>query len=151
MAGFDAGLGSIGGRAFFGAGSIMLPPNAIHLSRRERQIMDVVYAQGRATVAQILAGIADPPSYSAVRALVRILERKGHLKHSREGVRYVYQPTRSRRRAGRSALQRVLRTFYGGDVGLTVAALLDVSDAQLSHQELDRIAALIEQARAEGR
>lgn len=129
----------------------MADPSVINLSRRERQIMDVVYARGQVTVAEVLANIADPPSYSAVRALVRILEEKGHLRHHREGVRYVYQPIRSRRRAGRSALQNVLRTFFQGDVGLTVAALLDVADTDLSRQELDRIAAMIEQARSEGR
>lgn len=129
----------------------MSEANPLHLSRRERQIMDVVYARGQATVAQILGDIADPPSYSAVRALVRILEQKGHLKHRRDGARYVYQAIRSRRRAGRSALERVLQTFYGGDVGLTVAALLDVSDARMSRRELDRIAALIDQAKAQGR
>ena len=129
----------------------MASDNAIRLSRRERQIMDAVYARGRATVAHILADIEDPPSYSAVRALVGILEQKGYLKHRREGIRYVYRPIRPRSQAGRSALKRVLKTFYNDNVGLTVAALLDVSDARLSQEELDRLTALVDKARQEGR
>ena len=124
---------------------------ATHLSRRERQIMDAVYARSQATVAQILADIEDPPSYSAVRALVGILEQKGHLKHRRDGIRYVYRPIRPRNAAGRSALRRVLDTFYSGNVGLTIAALLDVADTRLSQKELDRLKALVEKARQEGR
>ena len=129
----------------------MSPNTATHLSRRERQIMDAVYARSQATVAQILADIDDPPSYSAVRALVGILEQKGHLKHHRDGVRYVYRPIRPRSAAGRFALKRVLRTFYRGDLGLAVAALLDVSDTNLSRSELDRLSALVDKARQEGR
>ena len=129
----------------------MSPDSAMHLSRRERQIMDAVYARGQATVSQILADIEDPPSYSAVRALVGILERKGHLKHHRDGIRYVYTPIRPRNAAGRFALKRVLRTFYRGDLGLAVAALLDVSDTRLSDRELERLSAMVEKARQEGR
>ena len=125
--------------------------NATHLSRRERQIMDAVYARSQATVAQILADIEDPPSYSAVRALVGILEHKGHLKHRRDGIRYVYRPIRPRNAAGRSALRRVVDTFYSGNVGLTIAALLDVADTRLSQKELDRLKAMVEKARQEGR
>jgi len=113
--------------------------------------MDAVYARGQATVAQILADIEDPPSYSAVRALVGILEQKGHLKHRRDGIRYVYRPIRPRNAAGRSALRRVVDTFYSGNVGLTIAALLDVADTKLSQKELDRLKALVEKARQEGR
>ena len=125
--------------------------SATHLSRRERQIMDAVYARGQATVAQVLADIEDPPSYSAVRALVGILEQKGHLKHRRDGIRYVYRPIRPRNAAGRSALRRVVDTFYSGNVGLTIAALLDVADTRLSPKELDRLKAMVEEARQEGR
>ena len=129
----------------------MSSENPTHLSRRERQIMDAVYARSQATVAQILADIDDPPSYSAVRALVGILERKGHLKHHRDGVRYVYTPIRPRNAAGRFALKRVLRTFYRSDLSLAVAALLDVSDTELSESELERLTALVDKARQEGR
>ncbi len=125
--------------------------SATHLSRRERQIMDAVYARGQATVAQVLADIEGPPSYSAVRALVGILEQKGHLKHRRDGIRYVYRPIRPRNAAGRSALRRVVDTFYSGNVGLTIAALLDVADTRLSPKELDRLKAMVEKARQEGR
>src|SRR5271166_2080161 len=93
-----------------------------HLSRRERQIMDVLHARGRATAAEVLAALPDPPGYSAVRALLRILERKGHLKHRNEGARYVYLPRVSRQAASRSALKRVVSTFFAGSVAKTMAA-----------------------------
>ncbi len=121
------------------------------LSRRERQIMDIIYARGEATAAQVRADLADAPSYSAVRALIRILEEKGHLRHRREGVRNVYSPTKPHRHAGRSALKNVLETFYKGDVRQAVSALLDVSEASMSRSEINRIQKLIEKARKEGR
>jgi predicted transcriptional regulator len=123
----------------------------IDLSRRERQIMDVIYRRGRASVAEVVADIPDPPSYSAVRALLRILEDKGHLKHIQDGPRYVYLPARPRRRAGRAALKRVLQTFYDGSVEKAVAALLDASSPKLSPEEMARLARLVERARKEGR
>jgi predicted transcriptional regulator len=120
------------------------------LSRRERQIMEIVYACGEATAAQVLDQLPDPPSYSAVRALLAILEQKGQLKHRSEQGRYVYAPTRRRSKAGRSALVRVLETFYEGSLEKAVAALLS-SDSRLSAEELQRLSELIEQARQEGR
>ena len=126
-------------------------PEKAQFSRRERQIMDIVYARGEATALEILDALPQPPSYSAVRGLLRILEQKGHLKHRREGVRNIYLPTRPRRRAGRLAIRRVLETFYRGDVRRAVAALLDVSDADLAPGEIERIAAMIEKARKERR
>jgi predicted transcriptional regulator len=122
-----------------------------HLSRRERQIMDVVHTQGRATAAEVLAVLPDPPSYSAVRALLRILEQKGHLKHRNEGGRYVYLPRVSRQAASRSALKRVVSTFFAGSVAQTMAALLESADAELGEPELQKLLQMIEQARKEGR
>ena len=122
-----------------------------NLSRRERQIMDVIYHRGRASAAEVRAGIPDPPSYSAVRALLAILERKGLVTHTRDGARYVYLPVHQRDRAGRSALRRVLRTFYDGSLGKAVAALLDVSEADLSPEDLAHLSRLIAQARKEGK
>ncbi len=121
------------------------------LSRRERQIMDVIYAHEEASAAQVLEGLPDPPSYSAVRALLAILVEKGHLKHRSEQGRYIYSPTRRRARAGRSALVRVLETFYEGSLEKAVAALLQGADARLSPDELQRLSELIENARKEGR
>lgn len=121
------------------------------LSRRERQIMDIVYARGEASAAAVHAGLPDPPSYSAVRALLAILVEKGHLKHRSEQGRYIYAPTRRRSQAGRSALRRVLDTFFEGSLEKAVAALLQGSDANLSREELARLGQLIEQARKEGR
>jgi predicted transcriptional regulator len=124
-------------------------------SRRERQIMDVIYRHGRATVAQVLAALPDPPSYSSVRAMLKILEIKGLLKHKKEdsgrGVRYIYFPMHSRRAAAQSALQRLLQTFFDGSAELAIAALIDASDGALSNDELDRVARLIEKARKDGR
>jgi len=122
-----------------------------HLSRRERQIMDVIYRRGQAAAAEVMEGLADAPSYSAVRALLRILEEKGHLKHREEGGKYVYLPTRLRASAGRQALQRVMETFYDGSLEKAVAALLDAADARLSPAEVERLQALIRQTRSEGR
>jgi len=119
----------------------------LHLSRRERQIMDVIYHRGRASAMEVMNNIPDPPSYSAVRALLRILERKGYVKHISVSGRYIYSPTQSRRTASRSAIRRVLRTFFHGSVELAVAALLDVSDRELSPEELDRLTKLIAQAK----
>ena len=121
------------------------------LSRREREIMDVIYRRGQATVAEVIEGMAEPPSYSAVRALMNILEEKGHLRHKKAGARYVYVPTRQRQRAGKEALRRLSDTFFGGSVSDTVAALLDVSRDALNPGEMDRLAQLIEEARKEGR
>jgi predicted transcriptional regulator len=119
----------------------------VHLTRRERQIMDVVYRMGQVTVANVLEHMPDPPSYSAVRAMMRLLEEKGHLKHKQEGVRYVYFPTRSRERARQSALQHMLKTFFDGSTEMAVAALLNMSDQDLSNEELQRLAEMIEKAR----
>lgn len=120
------------------------------LSRRERQIMDVVYRLGRATAADVLDGLPEPPSYSAVRTMLRLLEEKGHLRHEQDGPRYVYVPTVARDRARRSALDHLVRTFFDGSTEDVVAALLARSDRP-SDEELERLALLIEQARAEGR
>jgi predicted transcriptional regulator len=124
------------------------PPLA-NLSRRERQIMDVVYRLGRAAVGDVLERIPDPPSYSAVRALMRILEEKGHLTHEQDGPRYVYLPTVPADTAQRSALTHLVRTFFQGSTGAAVAALLDLDDGTLSEPELDRLSRLIEQARGQ--
>lgn len=122
-----------------------------HLSRRERQIMDILHARREATAAEVLAALPDPPSYSAVRALLRILEEKGHARHRREGARYVYLPRVSRLNASRSALKRVVSTFFQGSTAQAVAALLESSDTQLSDTDLDKLQQLIKQARKEGR
>lgn len=129
----------------------MKSPEALELSRRERQIMDIVYREGRVTPREVLEHLPDPPSYSAVRALLRILENKGHLRHVAEGKRYVYLPTLPRARASRSALRRMLRTFFDGSTEKAVAALIDLSRSDLSEAELARLSALIAQARKEGR
>jgi predicted transcriptional regulator len=123
----------------------------VHLSRRERQIMDIIYARGRASVAEVREAMPDAPSYSAVRALLRILEEKGHLKHVAEGKKYVYLPTSSRRAASRSAARRLLQTFFDGSTERALAALLEVSPGGPTEDELDRLARLIEDARKEGR
>ena len=121
------------------------------LSRREREILDIVYAKGAATAREVRDALADPPSYSAVRGLVRVLEDKGHLVHRREGVRNVYHPTRAHDAAGRSAMKRALDTFFFGDVRSAVRALLEVAPEGLDERDAARIAALIDAARAEGR
>lgn len=117
------------------------------LSRRERQIMDAIYARGRATAAEVQAGLPDPPSYSAVRAMLRKLEDKGHVQHVADGPRYVFVPTTPHREARQTAMAGLVRTFFDGSVSRAVAAFLDEGSAALTEQELDRLAALIEQAR----
>jgi BlaI family penicillinase repressor len=119
------------------------------LSRRERQIMDVIYARGQATAAEVTAALPDPPSYSAVRALLRILEQKGHLRHQEDGPRYVFLPTVSRDRARKSALRNLVKTFFDGSPAQAAAALLDQAD--LSQDDVSRLAELIDKARREGR
>ena len=122
-----------------------------HLSRRERQIMDVLHARGRATALEVLAALPDPPSYSAVRALLRILGEKGHVKHRTEGAKYVYLARASRQVAIRAALKRLVGTFFAGSVSQAVAALLNDGDTRLSDKELEEIQKMIQQARKEGR
>jgi predicted transcriptional regulator len=122
-----------------------------HLTRRERQIMEILHARGQATAAEVHGALADAPSYSTVRALLRILEDKGHVKHRREGLRYVHLPTEAKARASRSALRRMVRTFFGGSAPLAVAALLDAADTGLSPKEIDQLQTIINQARKEGR
>jgi BlaI family transcriptional regulator, penicillinase repressor len=121
------------------------------LSRREREIMDVIYRSGRATAAEVLDQLSDPPSYSTVRALLRVLEDKGHLRHEEDGPRYVFLPTVPRERARTSALKQILHTFFDGSTEQAVAALLDLSSARLSDAELDRLSRMIADARKEGR
>ena len=117
-----------------------------HLSRRERQIMDVVYAKGQASVAEVLEGLPDPPSYSSIRALMRILEHKGLLKHKELGIKYIYSPTRPRRQAARAAVRNLIRTFFDGSTEKAVAALLDASDSKLTDDELHRLRELFNRA-----
>jgi BlaI family transcriptional regulator, penicillinase repressor len=121
------------------------------LSRRERQIMEVVYRLGEASAQEVLERLPDPPSYSAVRALMRILEGKGQLRHRQDGPRYLYQPVVPRERASRSALEGLLHNFFGGSRERLVAALLDERAGRLSPQELDGLAELVARARKEGR
>jgi predicted transcriptional regulator len=123
----------------------------LNLSRRERQIMNVIYARGAVSVQEVVDQIPDPPSYSAVRAMLRVLEEKGHVKHREDGPRYVYLPTVPRDEASRSALRQLVRTFFDGSAEQAAAALLDMSGPELSKEELDRLSEAIEQARKEGR
>ena len=122
-----------------------------HLSRRERQIMDALHQRGHATAAEVQAALPDAPGYSAVRALLRILEDKGHVKHRREGIRYVYLPRAKRESVRRSALKRVVSTFFQGSVTQAMAALLETADATLSDSELRALREMIDQARKGGR
>jgi predicted transcriptional regulator len=119
------------------------------LSRRERQIMEIIYRRGQATAAEVLADLADPPGKTAVRTLLRILEQKGHLRHKQEGLAYVYLPSQPRARAARSAFRRVLQTFFEGSLEKAVAAHLGDA-ADISDDELERLADLIRQARKKG-
>ena len=121
------------------------------LSRRERQIMEILYASGEATAAEVLERLPDPPGYSAVRAMLRILENKGHVRHVSEGTRYVYRPTVSRDRARVGAMKTLVTTFFGGSTEKAMAALLDLGKTDLSEEELSRLSSLIEEARKEGR
>lgn len=121
------------------------------LSRRERQIMDILYQRGKASASEVREAMADAPSYSAVRAMLRVLEEKGHVKHAEEGLKYVYVPVVAREKAKKSAVKHVLDTFFAGSPEQIVAALLDVSAEKLTREELDRMANLIEKARREGK
>ena len=121
------------------------------LTRREREIMDILYRRGRATAHEVLEDLPDPPSYSAVRALLRLLEERGHVKHAEDGTRYVYSPAVARTDARRSALAHVVKTFFAGSVEQAVATLVESSRTKLSPDELDRLSDLIDRARKEGR
>jgi len=123
----------------------------LNLSRRERQIMDAIYRLGRATAAEVLENMPDPPGYSAVRAMLRLLEEKGYLRHEQQGPRYIYLPTLSRDKARQSALKQLVQTFFDNSTEQTVSALLDMSKSRMSDEELERLSALIEKARREGR
>ncbi len=113
--------------------------------------MDVLHAREQATAAEVLAALPNPPSYSAVRALLRILEEKGHVKHHRDGARYVYLPRASKEAASKSALKRVVSTFFQGSVTQAMAALLENSDTEISDSELEKLQQIIKQAKKEGR
>jgi predicted transcriptional regulator len=121
------------------------------LSRRERQIMDAVYRLGKATAAEIREAIPDPPTYTAIRTHLGILHEKGHVRYESDGARYVYEPVVPKDEMGKSAIDGVLRTFFEGSVERVVATLLDRDETQLTPEQLDRLAEIIEQARREGR
>jgi predicted transcriptional regulator len=121
------------------------------LSRRERQIMDLLFERGRATAAEVQESIPDPPSNSATRMMLRRLEEKGHVRHREEGLRFVYEPTEAREPASRSALKHLLKTFFGGSTEQAMLALLDETPSSQRHVQLDRLAAMIEKAKEEGR
>ena len=127
-------------------------PGADHLTltRRERQIMDILYKRGRATASEVMADLPDTPHYSTVRTQLRVLEEKGHVTHEEEGVRYIYMPALPRRAARKSALRHLVDTFFDGSAEQVVAAVLGGEGARLSDEELDRIADLIEKAKKEG-
>ena len=129
----------------------MSPIEPEPLSRRERELLDIIFARGQATANEVRADMAEPPSYSAVRALLRVLVDKGHLRVTSDGVRHVYRPTVSRASAGKRALARALETFFEGDVRDAVAALLEVDAGGLSDKDRARLLAAIDKARKEGR
>ena len=130
---------------------VTLQGSAADLSRRERQIMDVLFHRGSASVADVLSEMPDPPSYSAVRAMLRTLEDKGHVAHREEGRAYIYTPRVRKDTAKRSALAHLLHTFFEGSTEQAVAALLDLKSGKMSGAELDRVAGLIDRAKQEGR
>ena len=121
------------------------------LTRRERQIIDFLYQHGRAGVSEVMAGIPDPPSYSAVRAMLRTLEEKGHVRHIEDGRAYIYEPIVQKDAARAGALTHLLKTFFDGSAEKAVAALLDLKSQQLTTDELDRVSKLLDAARNEGR
>jgi predicted transcriptional regulator len=121
------------------------------LTRREREIMDILHRRGRATAHEVMNDLAEPPSYSAVRTFLRLLEERGHVHHEQDGARYVYSPTVARRDAQRSAISHLVETFFDGSVEDAVATLVESSKPRLSRQELERIALLIAKAKKEGR
>lgn len=120
------------------------------LGRRERQIMDVIYRLGSASVKEVLELLPDPPSYSATRTMVNLLEKKGHLRHRRDGQKYVYTPTGSPQAARQSAITHLLKTFFQGSAGQAAAAIIDANSAKLSAEDLTRLEVLIQQARGDG-
>jgi len=113
--------------------------------------MDVIWRRGRATVAEVRRDLADPPSYSAVRTLLGLLETKGHLRHESDGPRYVYLPTADREKEQRTVLRHMVRTFFDGSAERAVAALLDLTESKLTPEEIQRLRRLLEQARSQGR
>ena len=121
------------------------------LSRRERQIMDVLYRRESATAAEVMENLPDAPGYSAVRALLRILEQKGHIRHEERAGKYIFMPTMRRDQAKRSALRHLVQTFFDGSAEDAVAALLDTKSSKLTEQELDRLQTLIDKARKGGK
>ena len=121
------------------------------LSRREREMMDIIFRDGKATALEVMDAMTEPPSYSAVRATLRVLEQKGLLRHEDDGTRYVYRPTLNREKARQSALDHLLATFFDGSAANVVATLIERSGEELSAEDLDRIAKLIEKAKKEGR
>src|ERR1700737_3748115 len=128
----------------------MRKPRQDALSRRERQIMDILYRQGRATASEIHESLPDRPSYSAVRAKLRVLEQKGHIRHEEQALRYVYLPLVSRDRARQSALRHLLGTFFDNSAEQAITALLDLKSSGLDRDKLDRLSELIEKAKQEG-
>lgn len=121
------------------------------LTRREREIMDILHRRGRATAHEVMGELTGPPSYSAVRTFLRLLEERGHVRHEQDGPRYVYMPTVARRDAQRSALAHLVDTFFDGSIEAVVASLVESPKRKLSAHELDRIAALVAKAKKEGR
>lgn len=121
------------------------------LSRREREMMNIIFRNGKATATEVLEGMSDPPSYSAVRATLRVLEQKGHVRHQHDGTRYVYTPTVNMEKARKSALDQLLTTFFDGSAASVVATLLENSKDDMTAEELDRLSAMIRNARKEGR
>ncbi len=122
----------------------------LRLSNRERQIMDILYRLEQATAAEVMEGLPDPPSYSAVRATLRILEEKGQVRHEEDGPRYVFRPAVARERAKRTAVRHLVSTFFGGSPEAAMATLLDESASKLSDTDYDRLKALIDEARNKG-
>jgi BlaI family penicillinase repressor len=123
----------------------------VTLSRRERQIMDLLYRRGESTVAEVMEGLPDPPSYSAVRATLRILEEKGHVTHREDGPRYVYSPSVERDRARSAALDHLVETFFDGSMEEALVALLRRSDTDLSAEQIERLSQAVREAGREGR
>lgn len=128
----------------------MAKKNYLRLSNRERQIMDILYRDGRATAAEVHEQLPDPPSYSAVRATLRILEEKGQVLHEQDGPRYVFRPAVARDKAKRTAIRHLVQTFFDGSPELAVATLLDESASELSQDDLARLEKLIDEAKSKG-